>query len=96
MAHYGVWAGLLGMIASGVYMAYPIRAFLFGDPTFLMKMLFVGVLITNGLLIDSLMKVAAERPYSSLAVRERVPLFISGGVSLIAWAGTMTLGFFLF
>lgn len=94
--HYAVWIGLLGMIATGAYMAYPLRVYLLSDTIFIVKMLFVGILITNAFLIDSLMKVAHERPFASLTMSERIPLFLSGGISTIAWIGAATMGLLLF
>ena len=96
IAHYGVWIGLLGLITTGAYMAYPMIGYLSHDPKFIAKMLFVGILVTNAFLIDSLMKVATERPFATLATRERVPLFLSGAISATAWVSAALLGFFLF
>ena len=96
LMHWGVWLGLLGLIITGAIMAYPMLSFLLGNPKFIAKMLFVGILVTNAFLIDSLMKVAGERSFASLTTRERIPLFASGTISLTAWVGAAVLGFLLF
>jgi len=58
-------------------------------PTFLVKMGLVATLIINSAFIGRFMRVATERPYATLRRSERVPLFISGTISVVAWIGTI-------
>ncbi len=94
LAHYLVWIGLSGLIVTGVIMATPMIEFLIKEPAFLIKMMFVGILITNGFLISSLMKVAYKKSFASLKANEKLLLLFSGAVSTISWATAITIGFF--
>lgn len=94
LAHYTVWVGLGGLIVTGAMMAYPMIDYLIKDPAFLIKMLFVGILITNGFLISSLTEIAHNRSFASLTLRERLPLFFSGAVSTLSWTSAILIGFF--
>lgn len=94
LAHYVVWIGLSGLIVTGSIMATSMIEFLIKEPAFLIKMMFVGVLITNGFLISSLMKVAYKRSFASLNTEDKLLLLFSGAVSTISWAAAITIGFF--
>lgn len=94
LIHNIVWLGLIGLITSGAIMAYPMIDYLIKDPAFIVKMMFVGILITNGFLISSLMKIAHQRSFASLETNERMPLFLSGAVSTISWSAAIIIGFF--
>lgn len=94
--HHRVLVGLCLMIATGLYMFWPMRTFLLGSTAFQFKMLFVAVLLINSFIIGSLIKVATTRSYRSLSAQEKVPLFISGTVSTISWLGAAIFAFFLF
>ena len=80
-------AGLALMILSGLFLAWPIRDALFTNTAFLVKMGFVLLLIVNSYFIGKLMHTATERPFKSLSDSEKLPLFISGALSTIGWAG---------
>lgn len=93
--HKRTWIGLALMIATGVLLFWPGRDYLLTRPQFFIKMAFVLALIVNGFIIGSLQKVATEKSYASLSAREKLPLFISGAVSTISWAGAAIMAFFL-
>jgi len=93
--HWWIIVGLAGMIVTGVLMAYPARDYFLGDPLFLVKMGLVGVLIVNSFVIGSIMRVASLRPYASLLVREKIPLFASGAASAVGWAGAILAALFM-
>lgn len=86
-AHYAVLTALCLIIASGLYMFWPISSYLLRQPLFLLKMGFVAVLIVNSFVIGEFMHVALRRPYRSLSRREKLPLAISGATSLLCWVG---------
>lgn len=87
--HHLMWIGLLLMIATGSLMFYPYREYLLAHPPFLTKAGLILTLVVNGFFIGKLLHVAAERPFSSLSVREKTPLFLSGAVSTSAWIGVI-------
>lgn len=58
-------------------------------------MAFVVTLICNGLVIGKLQHVATTKTFSSLTFTEKLPLFISGAVSTLAWVGATLGGLFL-
>ncbi len=93
--HYRTWAGLILMIITGFTLFWPMREFLLTRPQFFVKMTFVAALLLNSFAIGVLQKTATERPYSSLSLKEKLPLFISGAVSTLSWLGAAAGGFFL-
>lgn len=96
IAHWIVTIGLAGLIVSGLFLFWPLREYLVGQPLFWLKMGFVGALVINSFFIEQLMHVAAYRPFAELSVRERVPLFVSGAVSGISWVGAFFIALMLF
>lgn len=93
--HLFVWLGLGGLIVSGFFMFWPGRNYYFSDPTFLVKMGFVAALIINSFVIDVFLKVAAEKPFAEVSKNQKTGLFISGGASMVAWVGAITMGLML-
>lgn len=93
--HWLVTIGLCGLIATGLLMFWPMRAYLMQEPQFWLKMSFVAALIVNSFIIDRLMHKATTHPFKSLTLAQKMPLFISGGISTLCWAGAATLAFFL-
>ncbi|MBY0539382.1 hypothetical protein K2P56_03035 [Patescibacteria group bacterium] len=91
--HYLTLAGLAVMIISGASMAVPLSEYLFTVPAFFIKMGFVFALVINSFFIGKLMHTAVNHSYKSLAFSEKLPLFISGGVSGISWLGAVIAAF---
>lgn len=83
------------MITTGLIMFWPMHTFLLTEGVFQLKMMFVAILIINSFAIGKLIRVATTRPFATLSTREKIPLFVSGGLSTIAWIGAATLAFFL-
>ncbi len=94
--HWIVTVGLSGLILSGLYLFWPLRDYLLFQPLFWLKMFSVATLLINSFFVEWLMHVAVERSYSSLTFRERLPLFISGGISTFCWFGTVAVAILLF
>ncbi len=92
--HWGISAGLLGMILTGALMVYPSWSFYVSDPIFQLKMAFVGVLVINGMFIGTLMHVATQTPFAQLSSQQKTKLFISGGASATGWIGAFIIGMF--
>lgn len=93
--HNRMWIGLLLMIITGMLLFLPQRETLLQTPAFFVKMFFVGLLVINGFVIGELSRVVSKKPYSSLTKKEKIPLLLSGGVSLVGWLGAVILAFFL-
>lgn len=93
--HRRIWIGLIGMIVTGVLMFLPMREYLLGRWQFLLKAFFVVALLANGFVIGSIQKLATRKAYSELTTHEKTPLFISGAVSSIGWAGAVCMAFFI-
>lgn len=93
--HTRVWVGLFLMIISGIFLAWPMKEYLLTRPQFFIKMGFVVALVINSFVIGALQKVATTRTYSSLTTLQKLPLFISGGVSTLSWIGAALGGLFL-
>jgi hypothetical protein len=93
--HRNVWIALSGMIVTGLLMFWPLREFLLTRPQFYAKMAFVLTLVINGFIIGRLQNVAIEKPYAELTLKEKLPLFLSGGISGLCWILAAIGGFYL-
>ncbi len=94
--HVAVWAGLIGMILSGAYMAWPAFSILLVQPLFIAKMGFVALLVVNAWFIGSLISVATTTPYASLTTKQKTPLMVSGALSTISWISAAVTAVLLF
>ena len=94
--HVLTWLGLLALIITGAVLSYPMYDYLLRQPLFIMKLLFVGILLVNAVLIGRLMKVTTTRPFASLSWDERFPLLTSGAISSLSWLGAFVLALALF
>lgn len=97
VVHYLTLAGLVIMIVSGVSMvlSLSLAEYLLTLPAFFIKMGFVLALVINSFFIGKLMHTAVNHSYKSLALSEKIPLFISGAVSGISWLGAVIAAFSL-
>ncbi len=93
--HRRVWIGLGLMILTGLFLFWPLREFLLSRQQFYVKMTFIIILIINGFAVGKLQKVAETRTFLSLSLQERIPLFVSGTVSTLAWLGAAFGGLYL-
>ncbi len=93
--HHGSFIGLGLMIVTGIVLFWPMREFLLSRPQFYVKMGFVLALTINGVVIGYLSKISTTKTFSSLTLREKIPLFISGTVSTLSWIGAALGGLFL-
>lgn len=91
-SHTLVWAGLLGMIATGILLTIPSWTYRLQEPVFYVKMGFVATLVVNAFAIGKLSKVAAIKPFASLATDEKRTLLLSGVLSATGWIGAATIG----
>ena len=97
MYHYWVGTGLFGMIVTGLILLWPMRDYLLtSSPLFILKMIFVALLVVNAFTIWELLKVATVRTFASLSLKEKIPLFTSGLISTGCWMGAVVLGLYLF
>lgn len=83
--HLLVWAGLISLSITGFYMFYPMRFFLLRDLLFDAKLLFVGILFINAILIGRLMQLAFVKPFSELTRKEKTSIILSGAISTFSW-----------
>jgi uncharacterized membrane protein len=94
--HRRISLGLGLMILSGAGLFWPIHAILlYHNPFFTVKMICVVLLVINAFVIGSFMKVATSRTFSSLTLREKLPLFLSGAISTICWLTAGIMAFFI-
>ena len=94
--HIAVYAGLAGMIASGVTMVAPYWRYFISDTAFLVKMGFVAVLVVNSVFISHLMHHAYKTPFAELSKKTKYALFLSGAASTLGWLGAITMGVLFF
>lgn len=87
--HQIIYCGLLLMIITGGYMFWPLREYLLTTPAFLIKMGLVLTLIINSVVIGRFMHIATQTPFAMLPSSQRIPLYVSGAVSALAWLGTI-------
>jgi NhaP-type Na+/H+ or K+/H+ antiporter len=85
--HEVVSYALVGLIASGLYLFWPMREYLLHQNLFLLKLGFVAALVINSIVIDRLMIVAAKVPFASVSTKGKIVLFLSGALSFICWVG---------
>lgn len=96
MLHEVMSGALAFLIASGLMLFWPERDYLVTQPLFFLKMAFIGVLIINSFVIDSLMHHATRTSYRSLPLGTKRALIVSGAVSSICWAGAALAALALF
>lgn len=94
--HHSAWFTLGALIATGTALALPRADYLFSQPLFVVKLLFVGVLVANGILIGRLVGPATAIPFSTLSPSEKLPLFVSGAVSFVSWLAVVAIALFIF
>lgn len=94
--HVLIWIGLVVLVVTGVFLFYPMRAFLLADLLFDIKLLFVAMLMLNAFLIRRVMDLALERPYATLGNAEKRALFASGAISVFSWACAASIAFYMF
>lgn len=94
--HAVLWVLLAILAGTGATLFWPLRAYLLSDAGFILKMLFVGILIANSVLIGRLQSVATSRTFASLTAEERYPLLASGAISTFSWVSAFILALTLF
>lgn len=93
--HNAIAIGLGLLIVTGALMYAQAAASYLSSPTFVVKMVAVGALILNAGAITTLSSIATTRSFTSLSLRERMPLFISGAVSATGWITAIVCGLLL-
>ena len=94
--HVLIWLGLITLIASGFYLFYPMRLFLLADLLFDVKLLFVGILVVNAIIIGRLMNLALTKPFQALTGSEKRALFLSGTISVFSWLAAAAIAILIF
>lgn len=85
--HITVAIGLWGLVATGLYMFWPMRAYLLGQPLFLLKLFFVVCLVINSFLLGRVMHVATRVSFANLKKSQKLLLLLSGCISVFSWCG---------
>lgn len=93
--HTAVTVGLIGMLVTGLFLFLPARDYYVMQSGFFIKMSFILALVVNSFFIHHLMHIALIKPFSQTTARERLFLFVSGGVSTVSWLGATFTAFFL-
>jgi hypothetical protein len=86
-AHWVVSVGLAVVVLSGLWLFWPMRAYLLTQPLFWIKMGFVAALLINSLFIEAFMHRATRYAFRDLTFRQKLPLLLSGAVSTLSWLG---------
>ncbi len=94
--HILIWLGLITLIASGFYLFYPMRLFLLANLLFDIKILFVGILVVNAILIGRLMNLALTKPFAALKSHEKISLILSGAISTFSWFCAAAIALWIF
>jgi hypothetical protein len=94
--HTLIWFGLIALIASGTYLFWPMRNFLLSDLLFDIKLLFVGILVINALLIGRLMNLALTKPFATVSRSDRRALLLSGAISTFSWLCAAAVAMWIF
>ncbi len=88
--HTAVTVGLTGMIVTGVTLFLPLQEYLVSQSdAFFVKMFFVFALVVNSFVIEKYMTIATTRSFKEVSVRQKVILFVSGGISSLSWVGAI-------
>ena len=95
-AHNVVGFALVGLIATGLVLFWPMREYLIEQPMFWVKMGFVLALVVNAFAIERLMQLPTRLSFRSLTFKEKLGLMISGGISAVSWLGALVLALLLF
>ncbi len=93
--HYLVYIGLGVSIISGATMAYPLFSYLITEPIFQVKLAAVGALVINSFIIGRHIHLPVIYTFKELSWSDRRTLFLSGAISLGAWATVALCGFLL-
>jgi hypothetical protein len=94
--HWVVTIGLAGLILTGLYLYWPMRAYLYGQAYFITKMVFVLALLVNSFFIERLMPLASQFEHKNLPAWQKRILTLSGGVSTLSWLGAVLLAILQF
>lgn len=93
--HYAIWVGLLGIIISGAFLAYPRITYFIHDMPFIIKMLFVLALLVNAVFLGRLMKTSFKMPFKQVDKERKIEFFIGGMVSTFSWIGALVMALFI-
>lgn len=94
--HYAVGAGLVGMVLTGAWMAYPAFGALWALPLFQLKLAFVALLVLNAFNLGMALSVAAHSSFRELSVIQKARLLFGGALSSVSWIGAIVSAFVLF
>ena len=92
--HRGTWVGLILAIITGIFAFLNVR-YIIVYPQFYIKMGFVAALIVNSFVIGALSKIPTTKTFISLSTKEKLPLIISGGISMTSWVGAAIMALFI-
>ncbi len=95
-AHHIVAYALSGIIVTGLMLFWPMREYLLAQPLFWLKMGFVAALVANSFAIEKLMHLPTRHAFRSLTSRQKLPLMLSGAVSMGSWVAAGVLALVLF
>lgn len=94
--HYTVGAGLIGMIVTGAWMAYPAFTALWELPLFKLKLGFVVLLALNAFNLGMALDVVTRTPFRDLPQAQKMRLLVGGALSAFSWIGACTCAVLLF
>ena len=89
-------AGFVAILATGGFMFMSDYKYLLTSNAFLLKIAFVGTLLINSVSIGYFMQTTTKSKFTDLSPKEKIPLFIAGGISTVCWVGAVTCAFFIY
>ena len=95
LLHHLVAAGLAVLLITGGLLYIQAVPYYLSDPTFIIKLIAISALILNTYAIERFSKVAISKTFSSLTSSERLPLLVSGVVSVLGWITALVCGILL-
>ncbi|CAN5711513.1 hypothetical protein BH11PAT2_BH11PAT2_08790 [soil metagenome] len=93
--HRSVSVGLVLILVTGGFLYLRAVPAYLTSPTFIVKMVAVGALVLNTYFIEKFSHVATSQTFASLPKSKRLPLFLTGGISVMGWGLALLCGLIL-
>lgn len=95
LLHHAIATGLALLLITGGLLYSSAAISYLSNPTFIAKMVAIAALIINTYFIGKFSPLATMHSFKELTRSQRLPLFISGAVSVVGWVGAVVSGLLL-